>query len=105
VPARKNTTVTIREATRRRLAAYKRGDSTFDDLLNRLMDKVDVEDVMAEDVAEHYRLLNDPEGEWVDGLQVAAWLRGQRKDFPPVVRKGPRRNVPRRDAKQRAKAA
>lgn len=74
-PKPRNTTVTIRESTRRRLAAYKRGDSSFDDLLNRLMDKVEIEDLMAEDIAEHYRILNDPNTEWVDGDEVIELLR------------------------------
>ena len=82
----KNTTVTIRESTRRRLAAYKRGDSSFDDLLNRLMDKVGVEDIMAEDIAEHYRILNDPTTEWVDGDEVIEMLR--KKAARASARKG-----------------
>ena len=45
--------MTIRETTRRRLADYKRGDSSFDDVLNRLMDEVPLEDIMEEELAEH----------------------------------------------------
>lgn len=99
------TTITIEESTRRRLADYKRGDSTFDDVLNRLMDAVPLEDMMAEDIAEHYRVLKDPGTEWVDGLEVAAWLRGERKDFPSVIRKGPAHAVRRPSQNQRSKGA
>lgn len=75
VPAKsKATTLTIRETTRRRLSDYKRGDSSFDDVLNTLMDAVPLEDVMAEDIAEHYRILNDPNTEWVDGEAVKRML-------------------------------
>lgn len=101
----KPTTLTVQEATRRRLASYKRGNRTFDQVLNTLMDAVPLEEMMAEEIAEHYRTLNDPRTEWVDGLEVAAWLRGQRKEFPPVIRKGPRRGVQRRDEGNRSEAA
>jgi predicted CopG family antitoxin len=59
----KATTLTIRESTRRRLADYKRGDSSFDDVLNRLMDQVPLEDVMEDDIREHYERLAS--GEWI----------------------------------------
>lgn len=87
--AAKNTTVTIRESTRRRLVGYKRGGSSFDDLLNRLMDKVDVEDLVAEDIAEHYRILNDPGTEWVDGDEVKALLD---EKIAAAERRGPARS-------------
>ena len=66
------TTLTIRDATRRRLADYKRGDSTFDDVLNRLMDQVPLEDVMEDDIREHYKRL--AEGEWVSADEMKARL-------------------------------
>lgn len=60
VPAKsKVTTLTVREATRRRLADYKRGDSSFDDVLNTLMDAVPLENFMEEELAEHLRRLKD----------------------------------------------
>ncbi len=91
----KVTTLTIRESTRRRLAGYKRGDSTFDDLLNRFMDKVGIEDIMEEDIAEHYRILNDPKTVWYDGLEVADELLGKRKAPARIVRVGPLKHVSR----------
>jgi len=97
------TTITVSERTRKRLAAYKRGDSTFDDLLNRLMDEVELEDVMAEDLAEAYRRLHDPKAEWVDGLEVVKWLRGERKTEPPVIRRGPGLGVRSQDGSKGAK--
>jgi len=87
------TTITVSEKTRKRLASYKRGGSTFDDLLNRLMDAVDLEDFMEEDLAEHYRVLNDPNTEWLDGDEVIAYLKGERKTEPRVIRRGPREKV------------
>lgn len=99
------TTITVSEKTRKRLAAYKRGGSTYDDLLNRLMDEVDLGDVMAEDLAEHHRVLNDPNTEWVDGLEVARWLKGERKTFPPVIRRGKSYGVSRGDEKASPEAA
>lgn len=83
------TTITVSEKTRKRLAAYKRGDSTFDDLLNRLMDEVDLEDVMAEDLREHHKRMHDPKAVWLDGQDVIDELRGVRKTPPRVVRRGP----------------
>lgn len=63
------TTLTLREATRRRLADYKRGDSSFDDVLNKLMDDVPLEDVMEEELAEHHRRLKDFRPITVDELK------------------------------------
>lgn len=56
------TTITVSEQTRRRLADYKHGDDTFDEVLNRLMDKVPLADDMAELIAEHERRLADFQG-------------------------------------------
>jgi hypothetical protein len=66
--ARKLTTLTLREATRRRLADYKRGDSSFDDVLNRLMDAVPIEDTMEDDIREHYKRL--AEDDWVSANEL-----------------------------------
>lgn len=51
------TTITVSSRTRARLADYKRGDSTFDDVLNFLMDQVPIEDIAIEQIIEHH-------GEW-----------------------------------------
>lgn len=56
------TTITVDAATRRRLADYKWGDRTFDDVLNMLMDRVPLEDISREQVREHYRRLRDFQG-------------------------------------------
>lgn len=48
------TTITVSERTRRRLADYKRGDMSYDDLLNALLDRVPIEDFAAEQILEHY---------------------------------------------------
>jgi len=56
------TTITINEATKGRLADYKLGDWTFDDVLNMLMNKVSIEDVSAEHIDEHYRRLANFKG-------------------------------------------
>jgi hypothetical protein len=56
------TTITINKATRDRLADYKLGDWTFDDVLNMLMDQVSIEDISAEHIREHYRRLADFKG-------------------------------------------
>ena len=56
------TTITINEKTKERLADYKFGDWTFDDVLNMLMDKVSIEDISAEHIEEHYRRLAEFNG-------------------------------------------
>jgi hypothetical protein len=56
------TTITIKERTKARLTGYRFGDSTFDDILNLLMDRVSVEDMSAEHIREHYRRLSDFKG-------------------------------------------
>jgi len=56
------TTITINERTKARLADYKLGDWTFDDILNMLMDRVRIEDISAEHIKEHYRRLSDFQG-------------------------------------------
>ena len=56
------TTVTIEGETKRRLADYKFGDLTYDDVLNLLMDRVSIEDIGAEHIREHYRRLKDFQG-------------------------------------------
>lgn len=68
------TSITISEPTRRRLAGYKSGDSTFDDVLNRLMDAVPIEDVLAEDIKLHYERLNDSKTKWVGETEFFTWL-------------------------------
>jgi hypothetical protein len=67
------TTITVSERTRRRLAGYKHGESTFDDVLNALMDRVPLEDLVAEQVDEHYRRLKDFQG--VSAKEFKAKLR------------------------------
>jgi hypothetical protein len=56
------TTITIEVKTKERLADYKYGDMTYDDLLNMLMDKVAIEDISVEHIKEHYRRLDDFKG-------------------------------------------
>jgi len=56
------TTITVEDETRERLADYKYGDLTYDDVLNMLMDKVPIEDVSAEHIREHYRRLGSFRG-------------------------------------------
>lgn len=56
------TTITIDERTKARLADYKLGGWTFDDILNMLMDRVRIEDISAEHIKEHYRRLSDFQG-------------------------------------------
>lgn len=56
------TTITLRTSTKRRLADYKWGDGTYDDVLNMLMDRVPLEDVSREQVREHYRRLRTFQG-------------------------------------------
>lgn len=51
------TTITVSERTRRRLADYKRGDMSYDDVLNVLMDRIPIEDLAAEQILEHYHRL------------------------------------------------
>lgn len=67
------TTITIEERTRKRLASYKRGDQTFDDVVNDLMDRVDLEDVAAEQIAEHHRALK--EDKWIPASKVQSMIR------------------------------
>jgi len=71
------TTITVADRTRQRLAGYKRGDQTFDDVLNDLMDRVAVEDVAAEQIAEHHRRLKDFKGEPAPRFQT--YLRNRLK--------------------------
>jgi transposase-like protein len=56
------TTITISDKTKGRLADYKFGDWTYDDVLNMLMDRVSIEDVSAEHIKEHYRRLSEFQG-------------------------------------------
>ena len=56
------TTITVRAETKKRLADYKLGDQTFDDVLNLLMSRVEIEDITADHVREHYRRLQDFQG-------------------------------------------
>ncbi len=51
------TTITVRASTRKRLADYKWGGRTYDDVLNMLMDRVPIEDVSRDQIREHYRRL------------------------------------------------
>ena len=51
------TTITVQAATRKRLADYKWGDRTYDDVLNMLMDRVPLEDISRDQIREHYRRL------------------------------------------------
>lgn len=55
------TTLTLSTKTRARLSDYKRGDATFDDVLNFLMDRVPIEDIALEQIVEHYRRLESPQ--------------------------------------------
>ena len=56
------TTITIDARTKERLADYKLGDLTYDDVLNMIMDRVNIEDITAEHIREHYRRLGDFKG-------------------------------------------
>ena len=56
------TTITIRGETKRRLADYKFGDQTYDDVLNLLMSHVGIEDLSQEHIKEHYARLRDFQG-------------------------------------------
>lgn len=56
------TTITIHASTKKRLADYKWGDKTYDDVLNLLMDRVSLEDISREHIREHYRRLGSFEG-------------------------------------------
>lgn len=56
------TTITIDVETKKRLADYKLGGWTYDDVLNMIMDRVSIEDISAEHIREHYRRLGDFEG-------------------------------------------
>ena len=56
------TTITVEVKTKERLADYKYGDMTYDNLLNMLMDKIAIEDISAEHIREHYRRLDDFKG-------------------------------------------
>ncbi len=53
------TTITIDKKTKERLADYKLGDWTYDEVLQLLMDNVSLEDVTAEHLRKHYRRLAD----------------------------------------------
>jgi hypothetical protein len=53
------TTITVDDKTKQRLADYKLGDWTYDDVLNMLMDKISIEDISEEHIREHYRRLKD----------------------------------------------
>lgn len=86
----KVTTLTIRETTRRRLADYKRGDSSFDDVLNRLMDAVPLEDAMEDDIREHYKRL--AEDQWVSADEMKARL-ARMLDERHALRRGIRAKV------------
>lgn len=83
----KPTTITLHPTTRRRLADYKRGDSTFDDVLNRLMDAVPLEDLMEDDIREHYARLNDPKTVWVDAATVKQRLKASLDESAPRGRR------------------
>jgi hypothetical protein len=56
------TTITLDVKTKERLADYKYGDMTYDEVLNMLMDKVSIEDISMEHIKEHYRRLKDFKG-------------------------------------------
>jgi hypothetical protein len=56
------TTITLDVKTKERLADYKYGDMTYDEVLNMLMDKVSIEDISMEHIKEHYRRLEDFKG-------------------------------------------
>jgi hypothetical protein len=56
------TTITVDDKTKQRLADYKLGDWTYDDVLNMLMDKISIEDISEEHIREHYRRLKDFKG-------------------------------------------
>ena len=63
------TTITLDMKTKERLADYKYGDMTYDEVLNMLMDKVSIEDISAEHIREHYRRLDDFKGISKDELK------------------------------------
>ncbi len=71
------TTITVRASTRKRLADYKWGDRTYDDVLNMLMDRVSLEDVSRDQIREHYRRLETFQG--VAKEEFKAKLRARRK--------------------------
>ena len=56
------TTITVDMKTKERLADYKYGDMTYDEVLNMLMDKVSIEDISVEHIKEHYKRLDDFKG-------------------------------------------
>ena len=56
------TTITVDKRTKERLADYKLGNWTYDDVLQMLMDNVSLEDITAEHIEEHYRRLEDFKG-------------------------------------------
>lgn len=56
------TTITVRSSTKRRLADYKWGERTYDDVLNILMNRVPLEDISREQIREHYRRLKGFQG-------------------------------------------
>ena len=57
-----STTITINDKTKARLADYKFGDWTYDDVLTMLMNKVSIEDISAQHIEEHYRRLSEFQG-------------------------------------------
>ena len=63
------TTITVDMKTKERLADYKYGDMTYNEVLNMLMDKVSIEDISAEHIREHYRRLDDFKGISKDELK------------------------------------
>lgn len=74
------TTITISDKTRARLADYRLGNLTYDDVLNLFMDRVDLEDISVEHVLEHYRRLADFKGVPAEEVQarIAKRLAGKR---------------------------
>jgi hypothetical protein len=66
------TTITIHVETKKRLAGYKLGDWTYDDVLNMIMDRVSIEDISAEHIREHYRRLGEFKG--VTKAEFKKWL-------------------------------
>lgn len=71
------TTITLSGRTKKRLAGYKHGDMTYDDLLNVLMDRVKVEDVSLQHIEEHYKAL--AENDWISASSFAKQLQKRMK--------------------------
>jgi hypothetical protein len=73
IAAHASTTITVAASTRERLSDYKRGDATFDDVLNFLMDQVPIEDIAYDQIVEHYRRLatfrGEPANKMLDRIQ------------------------------------